>query len=69
MTLLTLSQRSFETVIGTKKSVSFTEGTLIKGESSDMYEGMLEPCTKYYTDKSTVVIAVYYHNLKGGIIR
>lgn len=69
MTLITISQKSFETLIGTKKNVKFTDGSLISGESSELYEGMLEPCTKYYTNESNTVIAVYYRNLKGGIIK
>lgn len=68
MTLLTLSQKSFEIVVSTRMHVSFTDGTMIRGESSEIYENMLEPCTKYYT-KDNAVIAVYYHNLKGGIIK
>lgn len=69
MTLLTLSQKSFEIVVSTKKNVSFADGTLISGESSDLYDNMLEPCTKYYTNSDNTVVAIYYHNLKGGILK
>jgi hypothetical protein len=68
MTLLTLSQKSFETLVQTKTNTKLSDGGLIHGESSSLYLGMLEPCTKYYTNISNDVVATYYHNLNGGVI-
>lgn len=68
MTLLTLSQKSFETLLQTKTNTKLSDGSLIHGESSSLYEGMLEPCTNYYTNINNKVVATYYHNLKGGVM-
>lgn len=68
MTLLTLSQKSFETVVQTKKQSSIKDGGIYSSETSALYENMLEPCTEYYMKGGSKPIARYFHNLKGGII-
>lgn len=68
MTLLTLSQKSFETLLQTKTNTKLSDGSLIHGESRSLYENMFEPCTNYYVYSDTKVVATYYHNLKGGVI-